>query len=416
LRIAILTHATGPRGGGVHALSLGEALCALGHEAVVHAPDPTGSGFFRNAACPVVSVAAKPVAGPASARAGARIADYLAHFATPAACDFDVFHAQCSISGNALATLARRRLIPGFVRTVHSVTTVADPTLARWQDRAIIDAARLLTLSQIGALHLAAEYGVAAEVVGNGVDGAAFNPEPDSGEAALSRRLGLSSGPIFLSVGGFEPRKNTLAIIEAFAILRRDMPHAQLVLAGADASGDQAGGQAGGQAGYHAGYHARCCAALEREGLEVGPGRPVIRTGSIAQADMPGLYRLADTLVSPSLAESFGLCVLESVACGTPVVVPARAPFSEYLPPDAALWVDPGDTGAIAAAMRASLEPARRARLRNRAPDLLRAHGWSACAARHLPVYAALAPEPSPAVPFATGAAAWNVLWVPPDA
>jgi hypothetical protein len=45
LRIAILTHSTNPRGGVVHALALGEALCDLGHEAVVHAPDPTGRGF-----------------------------------------------------------------------------------------------------------------------------------------------------------------------------------------------------------------------------------------------------------------------------------------------------------------------------------------------------------------------------------
>ncbi len=78
LRIAILTHSTHPRGGVAHALALGEALCRLGHEAVVHAPDPTGRGFFRAARCPAISVAAKPVGGSAAALVGARIADYLA--------------------------------------------------------------------------------------------------------------------------------------------------------------------------------------------------------------------------------------------------------------------------------------------------------------------------------------------------
>ena len=39
LRIAILAHSTNPRGGVVHALELGDALCRLGHEATVHAPD-----------------------------------------------------------------------------------------------------------------------------------------------------------------------------------------------------------------------------------------------------------------------------------------------------------------------------------------------------------------------------------------
>ena len=142
LRIAILTHSTNPRGGVVHALALGEALCGIGHEAVVHAPDPTGRGFFRDARCPVVSVAAKPVAEPTVALVRSRISDYLSHFSTPAACDFDVFHAHCGISGNALATLTRRRLIPGFVRTVHHIDALSDPQLSQWQERAILDATR----------------------------------------------------------------------------------------------------------------------------------------------------------------------------------------------------------------------------------------------------------------------------------
>ncbi|QGY03128.1 MSMEG_0565 family glycosyltransferase [Methylobacterium mesophilicum SR1.6/6] len=403
MRIAILTHATAPRGEVAHALSLGEALCALGHEAVVHAPDPIGRGFYRDATCPLVSVAAKPVVGSVAALFGARIADYLAHFATPAACDFDVFHAQCSISGNALATLTRRRLIQGFVRTVHRVETFDDPALARWQDRAIGDAGRLLCVSAFGAASLAADYGVDVEVVGNGVDGAVYKPEPDSGDALLRHRLGLRAGPIFLSIGGFEMRRNALAIIEAFATLRREIPEAQLILAGGDAALDRTG------------YAARCWATLEREGLEVGPGRPVILTGLVAQADMPRLYRLADTLVFPSLAESFGVCVLEALACGTPPIVPARPPFSEYLTPGSALWIAPDEPGAIASAMRASLDPARRARMRNVGRDLVRDNAWAACAARHLPSYAALVPTPVAAASFATGSAAWNIKRMPTD-
>ncbi len=47
LRIAILTHSTNARGGVVHGLELADALTRLGHTAVVHAPDPSGKGFFR---------------------------------------------------------------------------------------------------------------------------------------------------------------------------------------------------------------------------------------------------------------------------------------------------------------------------------------------------------------------------------
>lgn len=403
LRIAILTHATAPGRGVAHALAVGEALCALGHEAVVHAPDPTGRGFFRTATCPVISVAAKAVGGSAAELSGARIADYLAHFATPAACDFDVFHAQCSISGNALATLARRRLIAGFVRTVHAVETHTDPMLARWQDRGIVDATRLLCVSHVAAAAVAAEYGAQAEIVGSGVDGAVFRPERGLGDADLRHRLGLGSGPIFLGMGGFDPRKNTLALIEAFATLRREYPEAQLIVAGAAAPDD-------------APYAARCCAALERAGLSVGPGEAVIRTGPVAQTDMPALYRSAHTLVFPVRAESCGLCVLEALACGTPVIVPARPPFSAYLAAAEALWVDPDDAGVIASAMRASLELYRRARLREAGLHAVRAHAWATCAARHLPAYAALASGPAPLAAFATGAAAWNVMRLRSDA
>ncbi|MBE7199196.1 MAG: MSMEG_0565 family glycosyltransferase [Parafilimonas terrae] len=404
MRIAILTPSTEARGTGVHALALGEALCVLGHEAVVHAPDPTGRGFFREAGCPVISVAAKPVCGSGAALVGARIADYLTHFSTPAACDFDVFHAHCSISGNALATLTRRRLIPGFVRTVHRTEPFSDPQLARWQDRAIVDAGRLLCLSQTWAATLAGEYGAQAEIVGSGVDGARFRPDPERDDAVLRQRLGIGRGPIFLSVGGFAARRNSLAVIEAFAMVRQAAPAAQLVVAG-EATDPEA-----------VGYEARCRAALESAGLAVGPGQAVIRTGPVAQADMPALYRLCETLVFPSLTAGYGQPVLEAMASGTPVIVSARPPFTEYLAPGEALAVNPEDVASIAAAMRASLEPSRRGRLRNAGIEVARAHAWARCAARHLPHYAALLPGAASVPPAATGAAAWNTLRMPTDA
>ncbi|MDP4022114.1 MSMEG_0565 family glycosyltransferase [Methylobacterium sp. NEAU 140] len=402
MRIAILTPSTDPGGGVAHALGLAEALCGLGHEAVVHAPDPTGRGFFREARCPVLSVAAKTPSAEPGERIRAGIAACLAHFSMPAACDFDVFHAHCEIGGNALATLTRRRLIPGFVRTVHRVEAGFDPHLAPLRDRAILDAGRLLCASRIGVAALAAEYGASADPVGGGVDGSAYAPEPGPGDAELRRRLGLGAGPVFLVLGGFAAGKNALTAITAFAALRATLPSAQLVLAGA-ASGD------------HAGYAARCCAALEHEGLEVGPGKPVIRIGAVAQADMPALYRLADALVCPALATGYGLSVLESIACGTPAIVSARPPFTEYLRTSEALFVDPEDAGAVAAAMRASLEPERRRPLAAAARLVAGRHTWEACARRHLPAYGAILRVP-PAVSAATNSAAWNTTRRPATA
>ncbi|MCJ2125725.1 MSMEG_0565 family glycosyltransferase [Methylobacterium sp. J-077] len=379
LRIAVLTHSTNPRGGVAHGLALAEALCALGHEAVVHAPDPTGRGFFRAAACPTVSVAAKPVAGTTVDRVRARIDDYLRHFASPAACDFDVFHAHCGIGGNALATLKHRRLIPGFVRTVHHVDSFADPVLADWQDRSIREATRLLCVSRTWADRIADDCGTEIVVVGNGVDLSIYQAAPTGADPIVRERWGLGVGPVVLSVGGFEARKNTAGIIEAFALLRRRHRQAQLVVVGGASLLD------------HAAYGARCRTALSAHGLAVGRGEAVIETGPVSQEEMPALYRSADVLTFPSWKEGFGLCVLEAMACGTPAIVSRRPPFTEYLRSDDALFVDPDDPRDIAAAMMAALAPMTRERLRAAGSARAAAHTWRACAERHLDTYAACA-------------------------
>lgn len=378
-RIAILTHSTNPRGGVAHCLALAEALGALGHEAVVHAPDPSGRGFFREAACPTVSVAARPVAGPTAELVHTRIDDYLRHFGSPAACDFDVFHAHDGIGGNALATLKHRRLIPGFVRTVHHVDHFADPVLADWQERSIREASRLLCVSRLWADWIRDEIGAEAGLVGNGVDPSIYCDVPTEADAAVRDRWRLGRGPIILSVGGFEARKNTLGILEAFARLRARHPRAQLVIAGGASLLD------------HAAYRDRCRAALAAAGLEVGRGAAVVETGPVPQADMPALYRAADLLAFPSWTEGFGLCVLEAMACGVPALVSRNPPFTEYLAPTDALFADPADPDALADAMASAVVPETRARLR--AAGLARAatQTWRACAERHLQAYAACA-------------------------
>jgi glycosyltransferase involved in cell wall biosynthesis len=127
--------------------------------------------------------------------------------------------------------------------------------------------------------------------------------------------------------------------------------------------------------------------------LSVGPGQDLVLTGPLADAEMPALFRLASALAMPSLREGFGLVVLEALACGTPVVVSDRAPFTEYLHDSAvaghALYVDPLDVGAIADALRRAAEPARRAALARAVPAVCQRYSWAASAARHEAVYLA---------------------------
>ncbi len=140
LRIAMLAHSTNPRGGVVHAMQLAEALAGLGQEAVLHAPDASGAGFFRAPKCEARPFPVSPAKADMGAMVEQRIADYVAHFSEPENRGFDLWHAHDGISGNALATLKSRGLIGGFVRTVHHIDDFADQRLSRLQDRAIREA------------------------------------------------------------------------------------------------------------------------------------------------------------------------------------------------------------------------------------------------------------------------------------
>jgi glycosyltransferase-like protein len=376
LRIAILAHSTNPRGGVVHALELGDALCRLGHEATVHAPDASGAGFFRTTQCATVSVAASPVGRDVTAMVETRIADYVRHFETAACRGFDVWHAQDGISGNALATLRERGVITGFARTVHHLDSFADPRLAALQSRAIASADRLFAVSRLWRDRLAQEFHQVAHLIGNGVDTVRFSPAMDATDAALRALLDLPAGnKVFLAIGGVETRKNTIGILEAFRILHAGHPSSRLVIAGGASLLD------------HDAYQAAFAAALAASGL---PQRAVIATGPLPQALMPALYRAADALVFPSVKEGFGLVVLEAMASGVPVVTSRIAPFTEYLGDGDAAWCDPHDPASIAAAMAAALEPQAHAGFRTRGFAVAARHDWTTAACAHLPTYEAL--------------------------
>jgi len=373
LRIAVLAHSTNPRGGVVHALELGEALCRLGHAATVLAPDPTGAGFFRDTRCETVRVVASPVAREVRAMVETRIADYLRHFERPERRRFDIWHAQDGISGNALATLKERGLIPGFARTVHHVDIFNDQRLGALQNRAVKVADHLFVVSRVWRDWLAREFGCDAYLVGNGVDCERYSPTPDATDGELHRRLDLPPGaPMFLAIGGIEERKNTIRILQAFQMLRLQHPSAVLVIAG------------GASLLNHGAYQARFAGVLVHSGTAA---RAVIRAGPLRQKLMPALYRAATSLIFPSTREGFGLVVLEAMASGVPVVASRIAPFTEYLGDDEVEWCDPFDTASIAAAMARSLEPSRRPQLIARGLQIAARHDWEKTARAHLPTY-----------------------------
>ncbi|MET0313816.1 MAG: MSMEG_0565 family glycosyltransferase, partial [Hansschlegelia sp.] len=360
----------------MHALELASALTALGHEPVVHAPDPEARGFFRQTAFETVSVRAAPIEGDTTALVVSRVADYVRHFEATAARRFDVFHAQDGISGNALATLKADRVIPRFARTVHHLDDFADPRLSELQNRSVTASDARFVVSRMWREQLRARFDLDSTLVGNGVDLARFRAEPDGREPMLRARLGLGVGPIVLAVGGVEQRKNTRVILEAFCQFRRLHDGAQLMIAGGASVLD------------HTTYRVAFDADVAASGLPAGA---LVVTGPMADDDMPALYRLADMLAFPSVKEGFGLVALEAMASGLPVVVSQIAPFTEYLSERDVVWCDPASPRSVADAMMLALSEPVRSRLAERGPVVAARHGWVEAARAHLEIYARLA-------------------------
>jgi glycosyltransferase-like protein len=365
MRVAMLAHSTNPRGGVVHAMCLSEALQSLGVEVVLHAPDASGRGFFRQASNAAVAFPVAPPRARLNDMIPQRVADYFRWFEEPAHRGFDVYHAHDGISANALIQLKRRGLIAGFVRTVHHIDEFADAEVAEWQRRSIAEADALMVVSEMWRPRLRREFGFEATLGGNGVDLVRYAPTPDGREQALRAKLALDGGPIFLSLGGVEERKNTFRLLIAFGKVLDTHPQALLVIAGGATLLD------------HALYRSEFRSALEGLGSK---GRRVRLAGPIADEDMPALYRLADAYVCPSVKEGFGLCVIEALACGRPVVVSKIEPFTDYLNADEARWCNPYEPTSIAVAMLA-------ARTYANGPAVAARFPWSLVAERHCPVY-----------------------------
>jgi glycosyltransferase-like protein len=372
MKIALLAHSVNPRGGVVHVLELGAALQARGHAVTLLAPSTARQGFFRPTPC---RVSLAPVAADATDLAGTvrlRIDAMRRHLRRLLAHEtFDVFHTHEGIGANALADLVAAGEVEGYVRTVHHLDRFADARVQHWQERSVRAADRLFGVSALTCEQVRRELGLHAEQVPNGVDLARFTPRHAPDEAALATRQGLVSHPRVLCVGGVEARKNTRRLLQAFVLLRRRWPKAQLVVAGGASLLD------------HSNELAAFRMEAEAAQLPIGPRQAIVLTGPLADADMPRLYRAANVLAMPSLLEGFGLAALEALACGVPAVVSRRPPFTEHFAEGEVHWADPLEPASIAAALIAAIEAGPLPQV----PAVCARHSWAASAARHEALY-----------------------------
>jgi glycosyltransferase involved in cell wall biosynthesis len=247
---------------------------------------------------------------------------------------------------------------PRTVVVIHDAAVLRHPgwysrAYAAWQRRLLPAVARralhVVTVSEFSRGELIDVLGLAPEhvsVIAGGV-GPSFTPQADPEPARRAYRL---ERPYVLCVASQVARKNLGALAPAAADLARE--GVDVVVAG--------------------GHRPQ----FAREGELAG----VRMLGPVDDGVLPGLYAGAEAFVLPSLHEGFGLCVVEAMASGVPVIAADVGALPETCGGAARLVAPDGE--AVRAALRALLaDPAVRARLRAAGLERAREFGWDRTAA-----------------------------------
>ena len=197
------------------------------------------------------------------------------------------------------------------------------------------------------------------------VDHDLFRPGDADEARARVARYGVTK-PFVLFVSSLWPYKNCDGLLRAWALARGELGGRQLAIVGA-------------------GRDEKYLASLRSLAAELGIASDVIFVGGVPLEETVSFYRAADAFVYPSLNETFGLPILEAMACGCPVVTSDTSAMPETAG-GAAVLSDPKDPASIAKAILEALGPGRD-RLRDLGLRRAAQFTWGATAASTLDVY-----------------------------
>jgi glycosyltransferase-like protein len=362
MRVALLTYSTKPRGGVVHTLALAESLAELGVEVDVWTLGRGGDTAFFRPVGASVGVRAVPFETRDEEPVGKRIMRSIAVLAAAfQSCrgDYDIIHAQDCISANAALPC---------IRTIHHLDHFTTPELAACHERAVVKPTYRICVSAAVADEVRLGWGFEPTVIPNGVDAARFTA--GARDAAGRTRWRDKLGRYVLALGGIEPRKASIDLIEAFALLRAqvgpDLADLRLVFGGGETLFDYRD--------YRAAFEARAA--------ELGVSPEI--AGVLADEEMPTLVAEASALAMVSTREGFGLAGMEALAAGVPVVA-RDLPVLREVYGDTVVFAEdiPGIAAALARQLAAPLPPgAGRA--------LAASYTWKRAATAHRAVYEGL--------------------------
>ncbi len=275
---------------------------------------------------------------------------------------FDVVHVHGGLAPTfgLIAPRAAWRLGVPVVATFHSwfPRSLGYRVLRRPLQRDLDRHAATIAVSEPVVRALSRYFQADWEIVPNGVNVGYFHPNGRQPTDALTR------GPRLLFLGRLDPRNGLETVLAAMPLILARYPRARLVVVGD---------------GPLRRYYEWRAAPL---------GTSVEFVGQV-YAERPDYYGTADLYLCPTTKASFGITLLEAMACGTPMVVSDITGFRELVGRGSEAVLVPKDDPAAwaAAAIRLIGDPDRRVAMGAAGLAKAAAFGWPRIAERVLAIY-----------------------------
>ncbi len=165
-------------------------------------------------------------------------------------------------------------------------------------------------------------------VVPCGVDPSIFHPVSAEERAALRKELGWEGKFVALNISAATPNKGLDIAMRAVAQLAPSHPNLHLALKGSNHL-------------YRSDYFVKSAmAAITPEEAEAVTPRLTYQGETLSTTDIAKLYQAADVYLSPYRAEGFNIPVLESAACGLPVIATRGGSTDDFTDPSWCQGVD----------------------------------------------------------------------------